>query len=176
MITFITRRYSALLAAAFLACAVLGFTKEGLAQPPPPCKTCLQAFDDKDSCLCQGPPDSICIGCHTWVLVNTCDSCLTAISINSKGGPPFTTCCVVVQEPTHETWTVDSISPGWVIYRAPTGSCLSNSPGHNQLQITTCGLTTGDHAYLSWAPGQGGGPTPPCDTTGGDQDVLITVP
>jgi hypothetical protein len=143
MTTIISRKLSVLFASTLLLSIIFGLVKQGHAQPPPPCATCLQAIQDRNMCLCQGPPPdtNACPGCYTWELINHCDSCLTAIRILNKMGAPFSTCCVVVENPTHETWTQNQIDPNTVEYDAPPGHCLANyfaPPVYNTLQITTC--------------------------------------
>jgi hypothetical protein len=170
MTTLISRRSAVLLiAAAFLVCAVLGFTKEVHAQPPPcdtcNCWNCLQPQIDPNPNLCDGCSE----GCYTWSLLNNCSTCLDTIWLMSKFGDPFTACCAAVDSASHGTWTFRPLSSHEVMFTATSG-CLDSN---RFLQITTCGLTPGEDIYLYWVPGEG--PDPPCDTTG-KQPFFTHVP
>jgi hypothetical protein len=169
MTILISRRFTALLAAAFLICVVLGFTKEGNAQPPPPpcdtctCSNCLQPQLDAHPNPCGG-----CAGCYTWAILNNCDSCIDSIVISTKFSNPFAGCCVAVDSASHGTWNWTQYSPCCIVLYATSG-CLNKG---RFLLVTTCGLTHGELLVMGWIPGNRGFL---CDTTGG-QNYEFTVP
>ena len=148
MTTTKTRRYAALLAAAFLVSVLVGITKESYAQP---CKMCLQAIRVIGPCQCQRDPDT-CVGCHIWGLVNNCQSCITEITVESKDGIAFRSCCSAVDSAAVGWWRATQIDSTTVQYNAYPGTCLSDSVGHNMIQLTSCGLSTGDVVYVGLVP------------------------
>ncbi len=159
---FTSPRLAAPLAAAFLICAVAGLGNVAHAQTPP-CASCLQPAPETNQWFCSGG----CPGCYSWLLTNTCNSCITSITLNTKSNlEPFTACCAVIMDPTHETWTATQNDAYSVTFTADSGSCLAQG---QSLQVTTCGLTTGNQVYMTWAPAD-----PPC--TNNSQDELILVP
>ncbi len=174
MTTIKSRRYAALFAAAFLTCALLGHAKVSHAQPPPPpptcdtctCWNCLQPVLADTNNLCGGCGH----GCITWGLENFCDSCIDTITLMTKFGDPFSTCCVAVDSASHGTWTYRPLGINEVQFTATSG-CLNQG---RVLLITTCGITPGEDIYLYWSPGQG--PNPPCDTLGGHQGFQSSMP
>jgi hypothetical protein len=174
MTTIKTRRYAALLAVAFLTCTLSGITKVSYAQPNWPCLTCLSSIGAVDSTLCQSPPDP-CIGCHTWALLNNCLTCIDSIEIQGKAGLLFTTCCAAVQKAAWETWVIDSVGPGDYKLKDTLGECLApqdtaaSPPASGILQISTCGLVSGDKVIIRWWPADS-----PC--TQGAQDEIVVVP
>lgn len=174
MTRFTSPRPVATVAAALLLCSVFLFASKSFSQPPPPpppcdpsltCHNCLVVGTDPNSHLCDCPE-----GCKTWDIRNCCPSCVYKITMRTKNGKPFTTCCVVVDHPSYHQWTVtqDPLLPDRATYEANDHSadCLSTG---EFLQITTCGLSACDHLYLDWWPAES-----PC--TGGTQDNLIYVP
>ena len=180
MTTFISRRNWALLNAILIVCAVLGFSIEGYAQCPPPpplgCDTCLQVAIDTNHNLCQGPPPdtNTCVGCYTWALINHCSACIDTIRITSDGAK-FTSCCVVVEDPSHGNWSITQEDDFTVQYSVPPGgACLHEQslgcpppilPVPGILQITTCGLSPGDPIQIAWSPADGSPPA--CPPSGG---------
>jgi hypothetical protein len=174
MITIITRRFAALFAAALFVCALLAVAKVSHAQPPPPpCAHCFTDTTIVNPTQCQsGGPDT-CFNCHTWGLVNHCDSCITQFIISCKAGAKFTPCCVGVDSVVIGWWVVTPIGPPFdsteYLYTDTHGACLSNVAPHNVIQFTTCGITTGDVVYISWNPGNPSS----CTMT---QEEVVVVP
>jgi hypothetical protein len=179
MTTIISLRNAVLLASAFIAC-IMGTAGKSFAQPPPCppppcdscectlncfCDTCLQVTKDTNHCLCQ--PSDCGPSCITWALINHCSSCLDTIVISGIKEQPFTTCCVVVQDPSHGTWNQTQINPSEVMYTAPTNTCLPTLDTSGGivgiLQVTTCGLIAGDQITVQWRPLD-----PPCNNTSCD--------
>jgi hypothetical protein len=162
-----SRRYAALLTAAFLASAMLGITKEGYAQYPG-CAVCFHATPYLLPCQCQaGSPDS-CQGCHSWGLTNNCHSCITQFSVTSKDGGRFIPCCTAVDSLMVGWWTVSPIGDtvSSVTYTAQPGTCLDSG---RTVELTLCGLTTGDIVYVAWCPPDG-----LCGCM--EQGEIVTVP
>jgi hypothetical protein len=158
MIKSISRRYATLLAVTFVACAILGYTTKGYGQNTCvpcnpincPCNDCLSAAIEINPLLCTGG----CPGCITWVIQNNCCSCITSITLDDKPNNAFTTCCVVIKDVSHASWTVTQLNPHKVTYTAPPGTdCLANGM---VIQITTCGIPAGDPVTVDWTPDDAG--------------------
>ena len=166
MTKFFSKRCRIFLASVMLVFAGLMSAGNCIAQPPPPCASCLQPAPETNQWFCNGDSNG-CPGCYSWLLINTCKSCITTITLNSKNTLlPFTACCAVIMDPTHETWTATQNDPFSVTFRADSGACLATG---KSLQVTTCGLTTGNQIQMVWAPAD----TPCTDTA---QNDLILVP
>lgn len=126
-----------------------------------PCNKCLQALPDPAPTDCNCPDT-----CYTWTLFNSCCSCITSITLSAVNGDTIKPCCVLVENATHSTWTVDSIKWDQVRLNAPAGTCLANGQA---IQITTCNFHTGDAIGLNWTPADS-----PCINNG--QSEVTTVP
>jgi hypothetical protein len=161
MTTIISRRLAPLFVAAFLVSVVgdVSFAQYD-------CHTCLVATTDPNPSLCQ--PDT-CPGCYTWDLVNYCNSCITSITLRSKDGIKFHMCCCAVQRLVIQTWN-QTLSPDSLFMPVPGDPCLAGISDtdmrHRTLQITTCGLASGDLMDLQWGPVD-----PPCFNN--EHDIVI---
>lgn len=150
-----------MLSVALILLCCFGISRKGFAQ----CATCLQATCIPGASLCSPG----CPGCIQWNLTNTCQSCINHIWITSKYSVAFSMCCVVLDDPTHETWTADSISPyKWEIHSECDTCCMKTG---ESIQITTCGLSPGDIMTLDWTPAD-----PPCISGMQDEDVAVPKP
>ncbi len=137
-----TTKLTAFAAAVILCCSILFIHSNARAQP---CTTCLIAQTDVNQALCGG---------YTWVLKNTCTSCISSITIS--GAPHPCSFCLVYDAGYGDDWTVTynstlhtyTLTPG-----GDGGDCLQ--PG-GLLQIASC-LQSGDSIQVCWSPAD-----PPC--------------
>ena len=164
---FIPTKSAVLLASLMLLCTAPMIAEKAVAQWP--CNGCLRPMHETNQWFCNNDSNS-CPGCYSWLLTNTCDSCITSITISNKGeDTTFFPCCVVLMDPTHETWTVSN-DPAptphsfTVVADTANGECLA--PGKS-IQITACGLVEGELIYISWSPAD-----PPCNTAQNEETVV----
>jgi hypothetical protein len=157
----ITRTAAPLAALALLVCTSFLFIGESYAQ----CRSCLQAVKDTNHRLCQ--PDPCPPDCITFAFLNNCESCITDIRMDSKTNEPITSCCAAILSPSHTQWNITQRGAYGIEYSAvnPSTDCIH--PGQF-LQITVCGVHSGDVFYLVWTPLD-----PPCSSP---QDEMITIP
>ncbi len=143
-----SRRFAAVAVTTLVLISSFLFADKGYSQLPPcnpllTCDNCLVVGIDTNHHLCDCPE-----GCFTWDIRNCCPSSVCSITMHTKDGKPFTTCCVVVYHPSYHQWHVTQNTPSSVTYSANTSAdCLATG---DFIQITTCGLDACDMLVFDW--------------------------